>query len=651
MKSISAIAFLALCVVGCNGPSKSPEDRRVQSQKADPWKLICVDGAAKEPAVLWNGLIGLRIGRDGTGDGQPAFSIDGYEVSGEEKILTQTSALAGTLTLNGQPLAIDLEKPYNQTLDRASGTLTTTYETEMGLKVKAEAIVHPNDRIVGGRWTISGPDANKVGLTSGKPIKDSDIESAIGENSGVLTIDRVVSLAPSRNEPQLIAARGGIPKTIARPRPKEAPTFDELLTQTKTIWKARWQTDIEIEGPVEDQQAIRSFMFYLWGSVNPKGNMSVSPMGLSNTQYNGHVFWDADIWVAPALAFFDPEGARTIATYRLELVSAAGRNLTDWSKAGRPTGNKPVNGGGNDDTLRHLGLKFPWESSVSGKETVPGPSKFEDHISGTVAWSLAHAANLGLIRENQASEVVNGVGLFYDARSEKGKDGLLHINGTMSPDEHHTGDDDLYTNLLAMWTTSGGKWPAKPTFYLPKDNESFLTYQNDNLKGYKQAAAVLSIFPLQYPPAESQAKVMMDRFADKAIKNGPAMSDSVHATIWARIGETQKAYDEWHESWKPFTKSPLLLFSEKRSSAKTYFTTGAAGSLNAVIYGFLGFRLDSEQESGAAWSKKLNGGSYLSIKPNLPPAWKSVKFKNFQLLGKSYTLTATPTTTQVDQGD
>ena len=144
---------------------------------------------------------------------------------------------------------------------------------------------------------------------------------------------------------------------------------------------------------------------------------------------------------------------------------------------------------------------------------------------------------------------------------------------------------------------------------------------------------------------------MMDRFADKVIKNGPAMTDSVHAIIWARLGETDKAYDTWRHGWMDFVRPPFLLFSEKRTSDRTYFATGAAGELQSVIYGFLGFRIDSKPEAGANWSLKLKGDRWLSIKPNLPKAWKRVTFRNFHVLGKTYTLTATHQSVQVTQGD
>jgi pectin methylesterase-like acyl-CoA thioesterase len=117
------------------------------------------------------------------------------------------------------------------------------------------------------------------------------------------------------------------------------------------------------------------------------------------------------------------------------------------------------------------------------------------------------------------------------------------------------------------------------------------------------------------------------------------------------MGENQKAYETWKKSWQDFVKEPHLQFSEKRKQTKTYFTTGAAGCLQTVLYGFLGFRIDSKKQDGAGWSTKLALGRVLSVKPNLPESWKSVKFKNFTVMGRRYTLIATHKGVQVIQGD
>ncbi len=257
------------------------------------------------------------------------------------------------------------------------------------------------------------------------------------------------------------------------------------------------------------------------------------------------------------------------------------------------------------------------------------------------------------------SDVTKRVADYYVARSTKRPDGKLGLDNVMSPDEGHIGSNDLYTNLLAQWAINGATWnPAKKPaqeMYLPKDATSFLTYDGDQFRAYKQAAAVLAIYPLQYPPAEAEAKTMMNRYQDKIIAHGPAMADSIHAIIWAREGEPDKAYDLWKKSWSEFVQGPFLLFSEKRTSPTTYFTTGAAGCLQSVIYGFFGFRVDEKPEPGAAWTKQLKNGRWLSIKPNLPSAWKSATFRDIHVLGSTYTVTVkrdgSKTVTSVKQGD
>ena len=278
---------------------------------------------------------------------------------------------------------------------------------------------------------------------------------------------------------------------------------------------------------------------------------------------------------------------------------------------------------------------------MTGKETVPGPSRYEDHVTGSVLWGLAQAEAMGIGGVSTVPGAAASAGEFYRLRSEPGPRGR-EIKSTMSPDENHTGDNDLYTNLLAMWLTSGRRWPATPTYKLPKDGTSFLTYDGDPVKGYKQAAAILACYPLQYPPAEAQTKTMLERFGPKTNANGPAMTDSIEGLLWARIGEPEKGYEEWRKGWVDFTRNPLLTFSEKRKQARTYFATGAGGSLQTVLFGFAGMRLDYKKADGALWSHPLAGGEMLSVRPSLPKAWKRVRLRGITLPDGRYNFDIVP---------
>ncbi len=405
----------------------------------------------------------------------------------------------------------------------------------------------------------------------------------------------------------------------------ENPVAPQAVEQACNAFeKSLSQSGIEIEGPVEDALFVNASLFYLrsafGGPKDPNsGSTGMAPFGLTNSLYFGHKFWDMDVWILPALGLFEPEAAREVAEYRLRRLEAAKKNAQLGTNMGGPL----------------PGLRFPWESSLSGGETVPGPSRDQLHITASVLWGLTFAESLGVVDATRVANVSKEAARMYAARSKKTSRGLEFLN-TMSPDENHTGDNDLYTNVLLQWLANGRTFSKQnPAYYLPKDNRSFLTYDGDEERGYKQAAAVLSIFPLQFPAAEEQAKVMIDRFAPKVIKNGPAMSDSVHATIYARLGETEKAYATWREAWEPFTKGAQMVFSEKRVRPRTYFYTGSAGALNTVLYGFAGLRLDERIQPGHAKIDLPVKRGFISYRANLPPEWKAIRLRGLHVAGKT----------------
>jgi trehalose/maltose hydrolase-like predicted phosphorylase len=656
-KRVALLAF-ALLAVGCGGPKEAPKAVYAPPPPAvDAWVLGTRDARAEEPALLWNGLIGVRIKRDGSGAEDGFFAIDEYDVTGEEKIRALPNPLGH---LDGK---LDPNRPYDQSLDMRSGVLTTRYTRTDGVQVTFEHVMHPTKRMLAERVTYVGGD-RKVDVIPPKalPIPTGGLTVEVRQNlrdepvsgdSGPLAVppkesvvvERILSFGRSRNH-GIMRAAAHYSKATVDDTPGTPPTptdYNDVYQAALEAWRKRWQTDIEIDGPVEDQQAIRSFLFYLRSAIHPDGDMSVSPFALSSTQYNGHVFWDADIWVFPALALIDPGAAKEIVDYRLALAGRATSNAFE----GKPPA--------ETEKFLHQ-MKFPWESSVTGMETVPGPSQKEIHITGSVLWALHQAAAFGLAPADKVKHATEGASNMYEARKVDGPSGW-ELHDVMSPDENHIGDNDLYTNLLAGWLKNRSDSRIPPSkvwekllYKLPKDDQTFLTYDNDRLRGYKQAAAVLSIYPLQYPPAEKQARAMMERFADKVIKNGPAMTDSVHSVIWSRLGERDKAYAAWKASWEPFTRHPLMLFSEKRVRSKTYFTTGAGGALQSVLYGFAGMRLDWQKEPGSAWSTRLRGDNWLSVKPNLPPSWKSLKFRNFTVDGRRYSLSVSPNAVQVVPG-
>ena len=381
---------------------------------------------------------------------------------------------------------------------------------------------------------------------------------------------------------------------------------------------------IQLIGTKDDMEAVREMSRHLTNAgrriVVPVGQYGFGPFGVSNDLYFGHTFWDMDVWMLPTMLFLAPDVVKSMVKYRLDREHVAYQSISDWEVS-------------EDIPMRVL--RFPWESSVSGKEVCVAKTKLQEHISGDVVWGLTQAEAMGLTDPRAVKRISNGVGYFYHARSEATDRGR-EIKAVVSPNEKFTGDNDLYTNLLAEWISNGRQWKAKPTYYLPKDDKSFLNYDNDPLTDYQQVAGLLSIYPLQYPEAEKQAEVMVDRFAPQLSPNGVAMAHSVVATIYARLGQGHKAYQAWKQSWSPYLVGPNKLFSERKNVERTYFYTGAAGALNTVIYGFAGFRIDRTLLPGAKWTKKMKSGYWLSCKPNVPREIGKILFNGVLIDGQKY---------------
>ncbi len=144
---------------------------------------------------------------------------------------------------------------------------------------------------------------------------------------------------------------------------------ERLLQRHQADWEKLWKSDIVIEGDDDAQRAVRFALYHLYSFSREGTAYSLSPMGLSGLGYNGHVFWDTELWMYPPLLVLQPGIARSILEYRYQRLPAARQNAFSHG---------------------YKGAMFPWESSDEGSEDTPvwaltGP--FQHHISGCVGWA------------------------------------------------------------------------------------------------------------------------------------------------------------------------------------------------------------------------------------------------------------------------
>lgn len=93
---------------------------------------------------------------------------------------------------------------------------------------------------------------------------------------------------------------------------------DALMAAHCRLWSELWESDILIEGDDEAQRAVRFALFNLYSSCREGSGLSISPMGLSSQGYNGHIFWDSELWMFPPMLMLNKGIAESMIDYRID---------------------------------------------------------------------------------------------------------------------------------------------------------------------------------------------------------------------------------------------------------------------------------------------------------------------------------------------
>ncbi len=86
--------------------------------------------------------------------------------------------------------------------------------------------------------------------------------------------------------------------------------FDALINAHKAAWANLWKTDIRIDGDPNAQRVVHSDLYYLLANATPDTAWAIGACGLT-TGYVGHIFWDSDSWIFPALVLLHPQSANS----------------------------------------------------------------------------------------------------------------------------------------------------------------------------------------------------------------------------------------------------------------------------------------------------------------------------------------------------
>ncbi|HEX8506356.1 MAG TPA: glycoside hydrolase family 65 protein, partial [Hymenobacter sp.] len=401
---------------------------------------------------------------------------------------------------------------------------------------------------------------------------------------------------------------------------------ERLLAFHAKAWDDLWKSDIQIAGDAQAQQDVHSMMYHLYSFSRAGTAYSPSPMGLSGLGYNGHVFWDTDLWMFPALAVLHPEIAKSMVEYRFQRLEPARRNAFAHG---------------------YQGAMFPWESADSGVEETPvwalsGP--FEHHISADVAlaaWQYYCVTQDKAWLREKGWPILSATADFWASRVERNGPGHYDIKNVVAADEWAENvDNNAFTNAAAQVNlrnaTATAKilgLPANPDWQLVAQNIPILhfpdgvTQEHATYKGegIKQGDVNLLAYPLNVITAPAQIKKDLAYYETRVPNEGtPAMTQAIFALLYARLGDGERALHFFQDSYQPNLLPPFRVIAETKGGTNPYFATGAGGVLQAVLMGFGGLDITSM--------------GIKQLKSTLPKGWQSVKITGVGPQQKTYSV-------------
>ena len=224
-----------------------------------------------------------------------------------------------------------------------------------------------------------------------------------------------------------------------------AQGFQQLLSSQEQYVDDFWRrSDVRVRdireertkrSTVEVQRAIRFNLFHILQASARAEDTGVAAKGLTGQAYEGHYFWDTEIYLLPFLIYTSPRIAKNLLTFRYKMLPQARARARQ---------------------LGHRGAMFPWRT-ISGEEAsayyAAGTAQY--HINADIMYALrkyVHATgDESFLRDYGAEMLVEtarlwlSLGFYSDA-----KGGKFCINSVTGPDEYNTVvNNNAYTNLMA----------------------------------------------------------------------------------------------------------------------------------------------------------------------------------------------------------
>ncbi len=220
--------------------------------------------------------------------------------------------------------------------------------------------------------------------------------------------------------------------------------FQTLLREQHDALDIFWSTsDIQVtanaeaarRSTIEMQQAIRFNLFHVMQASARAENSGVPAKGLTGQAYEGHYFWDTEIYVLPFLLYTAPRIAKNLLRFRYSLLDMARERARQ---------------------INQKGAMYPWRT-INGEEASAyfeaGTAQY--HINADIVYALKKYVEISgdeefLFQEGaemlvETARLWLSLGFYSDQQG-----GQFCIHAVTGPDEYNViVDNNTYTNLMA----------------------------------------------------------------------------------------------------------------------------------------------------------------------------------------------------------
>ena len=366
-----------------------------------------------------------------------------------------------------------------------------------------------------------------------------------------------------------------------------------LRAEHEAAWARLWEHWIEASHPAL-QRLLNASLYQLYANLRAGSPWIPGPTGLSSNAWNGHVFWDDDLWMFPGVCLLQPELGRCFVEYRCRTLPGALRNAASEGYAG---------------------AMIAWESAEFGDDTIPHLIfHHQHHVNSEAAlaqrWYTLISGDEAFLRE-QGLPVILDSARFWASRAVFNEaQGRYEIRRVATADEFAgIRDNSASTNYSAAWTlrlaarlarryglACPPEWETiADRLWIPYDepNQRYFEYEGYAGEVVKQADTALLIYPYEMPMPEAVKANTLDyyrtRYPDAAIM----MSAAFDGIVDCELGRAERAWDSFLRLL-PHFRQPYLLASESPLNETISFLTGLGGLLQLALMGFAGIRIHEE---------------------------------------------------------